>query len=440
MIDQKILRAKQAMAEISHYTQEQTDALIAAISETIIANAEMLAREAVAETKMGRLDHKIGKNTVAGTNLPTFLKGKKSVGVINRLPELGLVEIAHPVGVIGSVTPTTNPTVTSVGNTVVSLKGRNAIIISPHPRAKATTIHTVELMREAIAAIGAPKDLIQIIEEPSQELTKELMSKSDMNVATGGPGLVHAAYTSGIPSYGVGPGNTQGILTEDFDVAAAVELSIISRSFDNGLICACAQTIIYPEKRQAELRQEFEKRTAVYFDQPADVEKIRRALFIDGQLNPAVVGQSPQFIGELAGLPIKDEAEIIVVQIEEFGAADVLCQEKMCPVLAAIPYREFADALEICQANLEVAGKGHSVAIYSHDDDKILQLGLAMPVCRIIVNQPSIDAAGGPGNGLNPTPSLGCGSWGKNIISENLRYDHLLNISRIAYPLARETY
>jgi succinate-semialdehyde dehydrogenase len=435
MIDGLISKARAAMSEISGYSQEQTDNLIETIAKAIRDSAKPLAEEAIEETHLGRLDHKIGKNTVIATNIPNHLRGKKSVGVLREIKEKGLIEIAHPVGVVGSVAPTTNPSVTAIGNSLMALKGRNAVIISPHPRAKNVTKHTVDIMRDALASVGAPKDLIQLVENPTIELTNELMQKADVNVATGGPGLVKAAYSSGKPSYGVGAGNTQAILDEGFDIDKAVELSVISRAFDNGLICACAQSIIYPAHAEGKLKESFVKHGAAYIDDEADIEKFRQALFPGGAANPNVTGKSAKFIADLAGVGIPDGTEIIVLQIKKYGKDEVLTKEKMCPVMIAISYANFDEALKIVRANLEVAGKGHSVGIYSENTGHIVRMGIEMPVSRVMVNQPTIDAAGGPGNGLNPTPSLGCGSWGNNIISENLRYDHLLNISRISYPV-----
>ena len=242
-IKQLVSQARAAMVEIADYSQEQTDELTKAISEAILAHDVELAEEAVAETGMGRVDHKIIKNQNMAKNIYNNLVGKKSVGVIGEEPDKGLIKVAHPVGVVGSVAPTTNPTVTPLGNGLLALKGKNAVIVSPHPSAVKTTIHTVEIMRQGLEEIGAPKDLLQVIQEPSVEKSQELMAAVDVVVATGGPSMVKAAYSSGTPAYGVGPGNVQLILDDDFDMEIAAELTVIGRSLDNGVVCACTRSL-----------------------------------------------------------------------------------------------------------------------------------------------------------------------------------------------------
>lgn len=431
-IQELVAKARIAMTEIADYDQAQTDELTRVIAEAILAHDVELAEEAVAETGLGRVDHKIGKNQNMANNIYGHLKGKKSVGVIGEDKAKGLIKVAHPVGVIGSVAPTTNPTITPMGNSLMALKGKNAVIVSPHPRALKTTTHTVDLMREALAEIGAPRDLIQVISEPSVEKSQELMASVDLVVATGGPGMVKAAYSSGKPAYGVGPGNVQLILDDDFDVKIAAELAVVGRSFDNGIVCACTQALIYPENKAAELQEELRQQKAYVVTDPAEVSKFRDILFPEGRANPDLVGKSPQVIGEAIGVSVPADSEIIALSVTEYGEAELLSKEKMNPVLALIGYRDFDHALEIAKANLNVEGKGHSAGIFSHTQAHIIQAGEELPVSRVVVNQPTIDAGGGANNSLNPTVSLGCGSWGNNIISENLKFEHLINISRIA--------
>lgn len=436
-IKELIANGRIAMAAISDYTQEQADEMTRVIAEAILAHDVELAEEAVAETGLGRVDHKIGKNQNMAKNIYGHLKGKKSVGVIADDPVTGIIKVAHPVGVIGSVAPTTNPTITPLGNSLMALKGKNAVIVSPHPRALKTTTHTVEIMRDALATIGAPKDLIQVISEPSVAKSQELMSGVDLVVATGGPGMVKAAYSSGKPAYGVGPGNVQLILDDDFDLKVAAELTVIGRSFDNGIVCACTQALIYPENKQEELLTELRAQKAYVVTDQSDVAKFREGLFPEGQANPALIGKSPHVIGTAVGIEVPADCEIIALAVTEYGEAELLSKEKMNPVLALVPYQNFDQALEIAKANLMVEGKGHSAGILSHTEEHLIRVGLELPVSRVVVNQPTIDAGGGANNGLNPTVSLGCGSWGNNVISENLKFEHLINVSRIAKFVVR---
>ena len=426
-MEEMVQRARVAMEEISGYTQAEVDKMLYAISKAVFEQAEPLAKLAIEETGLGRLDHKIGKNQGMATNIFASLKNKASVGVIREIPEEGLVEIAHPRGVIGSVTPTTNPTITPLGNGLMALKGKNAMIVSPHPRSKKTTKETIELMREALVSVGAPRDLLQVIEEPSIELSQELMKSVDLIVATGGPGLVKSAYSSGHPAYGVGPGNVQAILDRDFDVEVAAELSVIGRSFDNGIVCACQQSLFYPQEKEIEVLDALRAKQAAVFTEEADLTKLRDTLFIDGKANPAMIGQDPQVIAEAADVEIPEDSQIIAVKVDAVGSEELFCKEKMAPVLALKSYDDFEEGVAFAQENLLLEGSGHS--------EHQLYAGEVLPVSRLVVNQPTIDAGGSPANGLNPTVSLGCGSWGNNIISENLTYTHLINISRIAVPI-----
>lgn len=434
-IEEMVQRARVAMEEISGYDQERVDKMLYVISKAVFEQAEPLAKLAVEETRLGRLDHKIGKNQGMATNIFASLKNKASVGVIREIPEEGLVEIAHPRGVIGSVTPTTNPTITPLGNGLMALKGKNAMIVSPHPRSKKTTKETIELMREALVSVGAPRDLLQVIEEPSIELSQELMKAVDLIVATGGPGLVKSAYSSGHPAYGVGPGNVQAILDRDFDVEAAAELSVIGRSFDNGIVCACQQSLIYPQEKAEEVFEALRGKQAAVVTDKADLEKLRNTLFLDGKANPAMIGQDPQVIANEAGVQIPKDSQIIAVKVEAVGSEELFCKEKMAPVLALKSYDDFEEAVAFAQENLMLEGSGHSAGLFSHNKEHQLYAGKVLPVSRLVVNQPTIDAGGSPANGLSPTVSLGCGSWGNNIISENLNYTHLINISRVALPI-----
>ncbi|MDT2821857.1 aldehyde dehydrogenase family protein [Enterococcus devriesei] len=434
-IEEMVTQARVAMEEISGYDQEQVDKMLYVISKAVFEQAEPLAKLAIEETRLGRLDHKIGKNQGMATNIFASLKDKASVDVIREIPEEGLVEIAHPVGVIGSVTPTTNPTITPLGNGLMALKGKNAMIVSPHPRSKKTTKETIELMREALVSVGAPRDLLQVIEEPSIELSQGLMQSVDLIVATGGPGLVKSAYSSGHPAYGVGPGNVQAILDRDFDVEVAAELSVIGRSFDNGIVCACQQSLIYPQEKETEVFEALSQKQAAVITDKEDLAKLRNTLFIDGRANPDMIGQDPKIIADAAGVEIPADSQIIAVKVDAVGKSELFCKEKMAPVLALKSYDTFEEAVGFAKENLLLEGAGHSAGLFSQTKEHQIYAGEVLPVSRVVVNQPTIDAGGSPANGLNPTVSLGCGSWGNNIISENLTYTHLINISRVALPI-----
>jgi len=431
-----IKKSRVALKELESYTQEQVDDMCIAIGLAIQENAEMLAKEAVEETGLGNYDHKVLKNLGTGGDMWSVMKGKKSVGIISEDTEKGLVYVAHPKGVISCVAPTTNPTITPLGNAMLAIKGRNTLIIAPHPRSKKVSIHTVEIMNSALRKLGAPENVIQIIEEPSVETTQELMRMSDVVVATGGMNMVQAAYSSGKPAFGVGQGNVQHIIADDYDdLDLAAAHIVFGRSLDNGVICAGDQSVIMPKSKEPEVISAMIKNGAFYSDSDEIVEKFKKAIFVDGHLNPNIVGQSAKFIADLAGVEIPDDTKIILLKASKYGSEELLCGEKMCPVTVALTYDTFEEAVAIAKENLLYQGAGHSAAIHSNNKEYINYMGKSLPVSRICVNQPGVAAGGaGLGNYLNPTPSLGCGSWGGNSISENLTYEHLINISRIAYP------
>ncbi|SMP72902.1 succinate-semialdehyde dehydrogenase, partial [Anoxynatronum buryatiense] len=429
-------KARSAQAAYAHFSQSQVDAIVRAIAKVVYDNAEALAKMAVEETRMGVYEDKVAKNKGKSKVIWHDLKDKKSVGILRHLEEEGLVEIAKPIGVIGAVAPTTNPTVTAMSNAMFALKGGNAIIIAPHPRAKNVSRVTVEMMNDAIYPLGAPAHLIQIIEEPSIELTGELMQAVDVVVATGGGAMVKAAYSSGKPAYGVGPGNVQCIIDKDSDYEEAVPKIITGRCFDNGIICSGEQSVIAPAEDLDAILELFKENGAWIAESEADKAKLRQTIFEGGMTAKDVVGQSVATIARLADLPIPVGTRVILAKADGPGEADLLSKEKMCPVMAVYGYHSFDEALSIAQTNLELEGKGHSAALHSHNDAHIQQAGLALTVSRLVVNQPSSTSAGGSlHNGFAPTTTLGCGTWGNNIISENFTYKHMINISRIGYYL-----
>jgi succinate-semialdehyde dehydrogenase len=433
LVNDMMANARIAQKELETYSQEQVDNIVRAIAKTVYDNAEELARDAIDETRMGVYEDKVLKNKGKARNIWNNLKDKRSIGVISERDDQGIIKVAKPVGVVAAVTPTTNPVVTPMCNAMFALKGGNAIICAPHPRSKKVSTKTVELMNAAIRGLGGPENLIQIISEPSIERTQELMRSCDVLVATGGPAMVQAAYSSGKPSFGVGPGNVQVIIDTDVDLAQAASKVITGRAFDNGIICSGEQSVIAQKEQYPAVIEAFIANGAYYIDDQSIADKLRALLFVDGHINGDVVGQSVQVIAEMAGIEVPETTRVILIQSN--GAADdILRKEKMCPVMVAFEYESFDDAISIAKFNLEQEGAGHSAAIHSNNDAHIREAGVCLPISRLVVNEPSSITAGGSlQNGFAPTTTLGCGSWGNNSISENLDYKHLINISRIGY-------
>ncbi len=427
---EKATIAQQAFEQLS---QEQVDNIVRAIGKVVYDHAEELARDAVDETRMGNYEDKVLKNKGKSRAIWNNLKDKRSRGVIVDRDENGIIQIAKPVGIVGAVTPTTNPIVTPMCNAMFALKGGNAIIIAPHPRAKKCSTKTVDWMNAEIKKLNGPDNLIQVISEPSIDLTTELMSSVDVLVATGGPAMVEAAYSSGKPSFGVGPGNVQVIIDTDIDYHDAAQKVIAGRKFDNGIICSGEQSVIAQKDEYDQVIEAFVAQGAHYIDDQEEADKLRSVLFTDGHIAPDVVGQSPQKIAAMAGVSIADDAKIILIQ-SNGSDDDILRKEKMCPVMVAFEYDTMDDAIALAKFNLEIEGKGHSCAIHSSNELAVKKAGQQLPVSRLVVNEPSSLTAGGSlKNGFAPTTTLGCGSWGNNSISENLDYKHLINIHRIGY-------
>lgn len=433
-LDEMILKSRQAQQEFESFSQKQVDRFVKAIGKVLYDNAEMLAREAIDETEMGVYDDKVAKIKGKSRMIWLSLKDKKSVGVIKEERSKGLMYVAKPKGIIAAITPTTNPVVTPMCNAMFALKGRNAIIIAPHPRSKKCSAHAVKLMNEALYLLGAPQNLIQIIEEPTMESTQELMTHADVVVATGGMGLVKAAYGSGKPAYGVGAGNVQVIVDREYDYEQAAKDIIAGRKFDNGIICSGEQCVITPSEDHKLIMQAFARHGGHYISDPGAIESFRKVMFPEGKINTQLVGKSVQTIAAAAGVEVPSDAKVVILQADGRGEKDLLCKEKMFPYLITLSYETFEDALDIAETNLHYEGAGHTAAIHSINTDHIKKAGDRLPISRLVVNQPSSTGAGGSiYNGFNPTTTLGCGSWGNNSISENLSYEHLINISRIGY-------
>lgn len=433
-IDEYIARARKAQKDYEKFSQEQIDEVVMTIAKVVHDNAEYLAEIAVEETGMGNVPDKIAKNKGKARIIWNNLKGKKSTGIIERDEATGITKIAKPMGVAAAITPCTNPIVTPMSNAMFALKGGNAIIITPHHKSVRCSTKAVEMINAELSKLGAPQHLIQVIDQQSRENTKNLISSADVVIATGGMGMVKAAYSSGKPALGVGAGNVQCIVDTDADIKTAAPQIIAGRIFDNGIICSGEQSIILPESGYEEMIAEFEKNGAFVITKPEEKEAMRTAMFVDGAMNRHAVGQSVQTIAKLAGLQVTEGTKVIIVEADGTGKDDQLAKEKMCPVLAVFKYKTFEEAVEIARTNLEAEGKGHSVSIHSNNKEHIEYAGKELSVSRFVINQVCATSAGGSFfNGLAPTNTLGCGSWGNNSISENLDYKHLINISRIAY-------
>lgn len=433
-INNMIQKAKVAQKELATYSQEELDAIVKTIGKTVYDNAEELARMAVDETRMGVYEDKVGKNRGKSKTIWNNLRDKKSVGIIERDLEKNLIMVAKPVGIVGAVTPTTNPIVTPMCNAMFAVKGGNAIIVAPHPRSKACTTETVAKINSAMIENGirCPKDAIQVIAEPSLAYTNELMEKVDVVLATGGMGMVKAAYSSGKPSFGVGAGNVQVIIDQGVNYDDAAVKIITGRKFDNGIICSGEQTVIAPKSDYKKVIDAMIRNGAHYIDNPSDIQKFRDTMFQNGHMNKDVVGQSVTKVAEMAGVEVAKDAKVILLKANGIGAEDLLCKEKMCPVLSAFEYETIGDAINIAQTNLDLEGRGHTASIHSDNIENIEMAGNLLTISRLVVNAPSSTTAGGSlFNGFAPTTTLGCGTWGNNIISENLDYKHLINISRI---------
>ena len=437
-IKEMVERARKAQVIYDErFDQERVDQVIKVAARTIFDHAEELARLTIDETQMGVYEDKVAKNRNKSKGVWYNLKGKKSMGILSIDERTNLIEIAKPIGVVAGITPMTNPVVTPMSKIIFALKTKNAIIIAPHPKAKQCSSAAVKLIIEAIAPFEVPEGLVQVIEEPTIEKTCELMEACDVVVATGGMPMVKSAYSSGKPSFGVGAGNVQVILDRfiDFDVAA--EKVITGRSFDNGIICSGEQSFIYHKDDKQEVMDAF-RRHGAYIVSEEDRDKVVNALFEDGHIYRDIVGQSVQTIASKAGIFVPGNTRVLVVEAHGIGRDDLICKEKMCPVMAAFSYDNFDEAIKIAKTNLFMEGNGHTAGIHSNKQANIIKAGTELSVSRLIVNAPCATTAGGSiQNGLPVTNTLGCGSWGNNSISENFTYKHLLNITRIAPLSAR---
>jgi succinate-semialdehyde dehydrogenase len=432
-VKELIAKARTAQAAYEAFSQEQVDAIVRDMAKYVYDNAETLARMAVEETGIGNYEDKVLKKKGKARVIWNNLKGKKSRGVIGEDKEANLVFVAKPMGIVGAICPVTNPIATPMCNGMFALKAGNAVIFAPHPKAQKCTDHLTKEFMKIVKQHGGPDNLIQTIKKGSIEKTQELMKSVDVVVATGGGAMVKSAYSSGKPSYGVGAGNVPVIIDRGVDFKDAIGKIVTGAAFDNGIICSHEQFVLTPEEKYDETVKLFKDTGKVWFtDDEKQIQKLREVVFPDGHLNKDAVGRTAREIGQMAGIDIPASVRIILLPAKGAGKDDVLAKEKLCPVVAILPYKTFTDAVAKAKANLLVEGAGHSAALHSNDEKNIREAGVELPISRLVVNQPSSLTAGGSlTNGFAPTTTLGCGSWGGNSISENLDYKHLMNVSRI---------
>ena len=434
-LQERMTLMRKAQREFAKFTQEQVDHIF--FEAAMAANKARipLAKMAVEETGMGVMEDKVIKNHYASEYIYHAYRSTKTVGVLEEDPAFGIKKIAEPIGLVAAVIPTTNPTSTAIFKALLCLKTRNAILISPHPRAKKCTAEAARIVYEAAVKAGAPEGIIGCIEFPSLELTGELMHEADIILATGGPGMVHAAYSSGKPALGVGAGNTPVIIDETADIKLAVSSIIHSKTFDNGMICASEQSVTVLDSIYDEVRAEFARR-GCYFLKGDELDQVRHTILINGALNAKIVGQSAHTIAALAGVDVPEETKILIGEVESVELSEEFAHEKLSPVLAMYHAKDFDEALDKAEKLVCDGGHGHTASLYIHpaQKEKIMKHAERMEACRIVINTPS--SFGGIGDLYNfkmaPSLTLGCGTWGGNSVSENVGVKHLLNVKTVA--------
>ena len=435
-LEKALERVRAAQKKFAKYSQSQVDGIFKAAAAAADRQRIPLARLAVEETGMGVVEDKVIKNHYAAEYIYNAYRDTKTCGVIEEDKQYGITEIAEPIGVIAAVIPTTNPTSTAIFKTLLALKTRNGIIISPHPRAKGSTAEAAKTVLEAAVAAGAPEDIIVWIDKPSLEMTNFIMKEADMILATGGPGMVRAAYSSGKPAIGVGAGNTPAVIDTSADITLAVNSIIHSKAFDNGMICASEQSVIVLDKVYKRVKKEFAERGCYFLDRE-ETERVRKTVIINGALNARIVGQTAKTIAELADVRVPDGTKILIGEVESVEPTEEFAHEKLSPVLAMYKAKDTEDAFSKAERLIADGGYGHTSSIYLNpitEKEKLAEFASRMKTCRILVNTPS--SQGGIGDlynfKLSPSLTLGCGSWGGNSVSENVGVKHLLNIKTVA--------
>ena len=434
-IDDLVQKVSVAQQKFATYSQEQVDEIFRRVALKASSLRIDLAKMAVAETGMGIAEDKVIKNHFASEYIYNKYKNVKTCGVVEEDKENGLIKFVEPVGVIAGVIPTTNPTSTVIFKTLITLKTRNGIIFSPHPRAKKCTIETARILLEEAVKAGAPKDIIAWIDEPSLLKTQYLMQKSNLILATGGPGMVKSAYSSGTPALGVGPGNTPAVIDESADIKMAVSSVLMSKTFDNGMICASEQSVVVVDEVYDAVKAEFLARGA-YILNDNERAKVAATIIQDGKLNAAIVGQPAAKIAEMAGVKVDEHAKVLIAEVEKIGTEEPFSYEKLSPCLAMYRAKDFNDAMEKAKQLVLFAGAGHTSVLYTNprNDERIKLYGDMMPTARVMINCPSSQGAIGDiyNFRLEPSLTLGCGSWGGNSVSENVGVKHLMNIKSVA--------
>jgi len=435
-LNSRIKEVKEAQAVFATFTQEQVDKIFEAAASAAAKERIPLAKMAVEETGMGIVEDKVIKNIYAAEYIYNKYKNTKTCGVIEEDTSAGIKTIVEPLGVVAAVIPTTNPTSTAIFKTLIALKTRNGIIISPHPRAKNSTIKAAKIVYDAAVKAGAPEGIIAWVDVPSLEMTNTVMKESDIILATGGPGMVKAAYSSGKPAIGVGAGNTPAIIDDSADVQVAVNSIIVSKTFDNGMICASEQSVIVLDKVYDKVKKEFADR-GCYILSKEETEKVRKTIIINGALNAKIVGQSAYAIAQLAGVEVPEKAKILIGEVESVELSEEFAHEKLSPVLAMYRAKTFNEVLDKAAHLIADGGFGHTSSIYINqltETEKLSKFEARMKTCRILVNTPSSHGAIGDlyNFSLAPSLTLGCGSWGGNSVSENVGVKHLLNIKKVA--------
>jgi acetaldehyde dehydrogenase (acetylating) len=433
--------ARQAQTQLAELTQEQIDAIVTAMAEAVTPQAEALARLAVEETGYGVVADKVQKNLFGSRQVYEFIKPMRTVGVVNRIEAKKIIEIAEPFGVVAAIVPSTNPTSTAIYKVLIALKARCAIVISPHPSAVRCITRTVEIMAEAAGRAGAPAGSIGWMKTVTLEGTQELMKQREVAVilATGGMGLVRAAYSAGKPAYGVGPGNAPCYIEKSADLRKAATDIMTGKTFDNGVLCSSPNSVVVDEAVAEEVKREFQAQGAYFLNQ-TEIEALAKALVSPQRLpNPALVGKPARFIAEKVGLKVPDGTRALIAPLAGVGRDYPLSIEKLAPVLSWYVVSDWREGCERCIQILRYGGMGHTMSVHSKNDEIVLQFGLRKPAFRICVNTPTTHGSIGLTTGLDPAMTLGCGGWGGNITSDNISPKHLLNIKRVAYELRPAT-
>lgn len=432
-----IQRAREAQKVIEYFTQEQVDELAAAVAWSCVKDgpAQEIAKMAVEESKMGNYDSKYGKLMVKVKGALMDMKGEKSVGVLERDEKKGLIKVAKPVGVIGCIIPCTNPEATPVVKAIWCLKTRNAAVFAPHPRTKKTNTFVINTMRATLKKCGVPEDLLIPIEEPTMEITQELMKQCDLVLATGGGGLVKEAYSSGTPAYGVGQGNASVIVDETADLKDAANKLMRSKTFDHATSCSAENSMVIQESIYDKF-VEYVKAEGGYVVSPEEKAKLQKGMWVDGHLNPAIIAQSVQTIANVAGIKVPESTKFLVVEETGIGPEYPFSGEKLSMVVTFFKYKTFQDAIDMINKITSYHGRGHSCGIHSTNDERILEYALKTKTSRIMVRQPQCLANSGAWtNGMPMSMTLGCGTWGGNISSENITWRKLLNVTWVSYPI-----